>query len=207
MSERKIEWLVFGGLAATILAIFTGVRPRCPLRDPRRSGFLERFHHFALIDQNGHDTTTATLRGNVCIADVIFTRCAGQCIVMSTAMKEIQSALPDSLPVKLVSITTDPSYDTPAVLKKYGARYGAQEGRWLFLTGDKAQLHLAMFDGLKLAAVEKTPAQQDDPNDLFIHSTKLVLIDKEGRIRGYYDGSAQESVLEIIAAAKNLARQ
>jgi protein SCO1/2 len=205
LSERKIEWLVFGALAATVLAIFSAFI-LLPSR-PKPLPIFGTLPAFALIDQNGQHTTTAALRGNVCIVDVIFTRCAGQCIMMSTAMKEIQSTLPDSIPVKLVSFTTDPAYDTPAVLKKYGARYGAQEGRWLFLTGDKAQLHLATFDGLKLAAVEKTPAQQDDANDLFIHSTKLVLIDKEGRVRGYYDGSAQESVSEIIAAAKNLALQ
>ncbi|HEY3852783.1 MAG TPA: SCO family protein [Verrucomicrobiae bacterium] len=206
MSDRKVEWIVWGGLFLTILGILTAyiVLPSAmqhPLPD------LGAMTDFTLTNQDNNAVTLASLRGSVCIADVIFTRCAGQCITMSTAMKGIQSTLSDSLPVKLVSITTDPSNDTPAVLKKYGARYGAQEGRWQFLTGDKAQLHLATFDGLKLAAVEKTPAQQDDANDLFIHSTKFVLIDKEGRIRGYYDGSSPESVSEIIAAAKNLARQ
>lgn len=162
---------------------------------------------FALTDQDNHSASLATLRGSVCIADVIFTRCASQCLMMSASMKEIQDAFPAPFPVKLISITTDPAFDTPAVLKKYGARYDAQEGRWFFLTGDKAALHHATFDGLKLAAVEKTPAAQEDANDLFIHSTKLVLIDKEGRIRGYYDGTARKSVAEAISAARELARQ
>ena len=162
---------------------------------------------FTLTNQDNQSITLASLRGNICIADVIFTRCAGQCLTMSSSMKQIQSELPDSLPVKLISLTTDPAFDSPAVLKKYGARYGAQGGRWIFLTGDKPELHRATFDGLKLAAVEKSPADQTDANDLFIHSTKLVLIDKEGHIRGYYDGSAQESIAEAVAAAKELARQ
>jgi protein SCO1/2 len=205
LSERKIEWLVWGGLAATIFAILAAfVLFPARGKPPPIYGTLP---DFTLIDQNNQTTTLATLRGHICIADVIFTRCAGQCLIMSAGMKEIQDALPAPLPVKLVSFTTDPAYDTPAVLKKYGARYDAQDDRWLFLTGDKTVLHHMTFNGLKLSAVEKSPTDQENANDLFIHSTKLVLIDKEGRIRGYFDGETQESVAQAIAAAKNLARQ
>jgi protein SCO1/2 len=205
LSERKIEWLVCGGLAATILAIFAAfILFPARGKPPPIYGTLP---DFTLTDQNNQKTTLATLRGHICVADVIFTRCAGQCLVMSACMKEIQAALPAPLPFKLVSFTTDPAYDTPAVLKKYGARYDAENDRWLFLTGDKTALHHLTVDGLKLSAVEKSSADQEDANDLFIHSTKLVLIDKEGRIRGYFDGETQESVAQAIAAAKNLARQ
>jgi protein SCO1/2 len=205
LSERKIEWLVCGGLAAMIFAIFA-VFVFFPARNTPLPVY-GTLPDFTLIDQNNQKTTLATLRGHICIADVIFTRCAGQCLIMSARMKEIQAALPAPLPVKLVSFTTDPAYDTPPVLKKYGARYDAQDDRWLFLTGDKTALHHTTVNGLKLSAVEKSPSDQEDANDLFIHSTKLVLIDKEGRIRGYFDGETQESVAQAVAAAKNLARQ
>ncbi|HEY3915034.1 MAG TPA: SCO family protein [Verrucomicrobiae bacterium] len=162
---------------------------------------------FTLIDQNSQKTRLADLRGNVCIADAIFTRCAGQCPIMSAAMEQIQEVLPAALPVKLISFTTDAAYDTPAVLKKYGTRYEAQEGRWLFLTGDKAALRHVMVDGLKLSVVDKSPGEQDNAVDLFIHSSKLVLLDREGRIRGYYDGETKDSVAQIAADAKTLARQ
>ncbi len=203
MSERKIEWLVCGALAATIITIF-GAVVFFPGR-PKPLPVYGTLPDFTLIDQNNQQTTLATLRGNICVADVIFTRCAGQCLIMSAAMKKIQAALPPSLPIKLVSLTTDPAYDSPAVLKKYGARFDAQDGRWFFLTGEKSALHHATVDGLKLAAVEKTPADQESATDLFIHSTKLVLIDKQGRIRGYFDGETEESVGQAIAAARNLA--
>jgi protein SCO1 len=205
LSERKIEWLVFGGLATTVFAIFAAI-----VLLPARAKSLPVYGtlpDFSLIDQNNQKTTLAALRGNICIADVIFTRCAGQCLIMSASMTEIQAALPAPLPVKLISFTTDAAYDTPAVLKKYGARYDAQDDRWLFLTGEKSALRHATVDGLKLSAVEKSPADQENANDLFIHSTKMVLIDKEGRIRGYFDGDAPESVAQAIDAAKNLARQ
>jgi protein SCO1/2 len=205
LSERRIEWLVCAGISATIFAIFAAI-----VLLPSRTQPLPVYGtlpDFALIDQNSQKTTLATLRGNICIADVIFTRCAGQCLIMSACMKEIQAALPAPLPVKLVSFTTDPAYDTPPILKKYGARYGALDDRWLFLTGNKAELHHATVDGLKLSVLGKSAAEQETPNDLFIHSIKLVLIDKEGRIRGYFDGDTQESVAQAIAAAKSLAGQ
>ncbi|HEX3719644.1 MAG TPA: SCO family protein [Verrucomicrobiae bacterium] len=197
--------MVWVGLAITICAIFTGFTFLQARAKPLP--IYGSLPDFTLADQDNQKTTLATLRGDVCIADAIFTRCAGQCLIMSSTMKQIQGALPGSLPVKLVSFTTDAAYDTPAVLKKYGARYGAEDGRWLFLTGDKTILRHAMVDGLKLSVVDKPPGEQETPDDLFIHSTKLVLIDKEGRIRGYFDGETPDSVAQIIADAKSLARE
>ncbi len=149
MSERKTEWIVCGGIAAAVFTIFAAF-----VFFPSRPNPLPVYGNlpdFTLTDQDGQQTTLATLRGHVCIADVIFTRCAGQCLAMSACMKQIQAALPASLPVKLISFTTDPAYDTPPILKKYGARYNAQDGQWLFLTGEKTALHHTIFDGLKLA--------------------------------------------------------
>src|ERR1700679_200191 len=95
---------------------------------------------FALTNQNNQNLTLASLRGQVWIADVIFTRCAGQCPIMSSHMKTMQDALPAGLPIKLVSFTTDSAFDTPEVLKQYAARFGAREGQWIFLTGSKPAL-------------------------------------------------------------------
>jgi len=161
---------------------------------------------FALTDQDAQAVTLASLRGDVWIADAIFTRCAGQCPIMSAHVREIQDALPAGWPVKLVSFTTDPGFDTPAILKKYGGRYGARDGRWIFLTGSKDALHHATVDGLKLGVVDKPPGERENAGDLFIHSQKLVVIDQNGRIRGYYDGETAAGVAQALAAAKILAR-
>jgi protein SCO1/2 len=126
---------------------------------------------------------------------------------MSAHMRDIQDKLPAGLPVKLVSFTTDPDFDTPAVLKSYGARYGARDGRWIFLTGGKAALRHASVEGLKLTVVDKPPGEREDFADLFIHSQKLVLIDQRGCIRGYFDGETPEGTSAALAAAKTLARQ
>jgi protein SCO1/2 len=197
--------VVWGGLLITILAVLTAwvVLPSRPSPLP----VLGALPDFALTDQDSQSRTLASFHGDVWIADVIFTRCAGQCPVMSAHMHEIQDALPAGSPVKLVSFTTDPAFDTPALLKKYADRYGAREGSWIFLTGSKAALRHATFEGLKLGVADKPPGQREYADDLFIHSQKLVVIDQNGKIRGYFDGETTEGVAQAQAAAISLTRQ
>jgi protein SCO1/2 len=197
--------MVWGMLVATIFAI-AAAAVVLPSHD-KPLPIYGTLPDFTLQDQNNQNTTFGSLSGTVCVADVIFTRCAGQCLQMSATMKEIQAALPAPLPVKLISFTTDPAYDSPSVLKKYGERYDAQDGRWLFLTGDKKTLRNVTVNSLKLSVVEKPAAEQDNADDLFIHSTKIVLIDKKGRIRGYFDGETGDSVVQVVAGAKSLAHE
>jgi protein SCO1/2 len=200
-----MEWVVWGGLVLVFLVLLAAflVHPLASSPLP----LLGSLPEFSLTDQDNQNITLASLRGDVWIADVIFTRCAGQCPIMSTHMQEIQDALPAGLPVKLVSITTDADFDTPPVLKKYAARYHARDGQWMFLTGSKGALRHATVDGLKLSVVDKPPGQRDDADDFFIHSEKLVVIDQNGRIRGYFDGETEEGTSQARAAAISLARQ
>ena len=205
LSDRKIEAFAWGGFILClcgILAVFVIFRPRAkPLP------VYGTLSGFAFQDQDNRNITLEDLRGQVWIADAIFTRCPGPCLMMSGHMQEIQAALAPSLPVKLVSFTTDAAYDTPEVLKKYAGRFGAKEGRWLFLTGGGAALRHTLVDDLKLTVLDKPPGQRDTANDLFIHSQKLVLLDKSGRIRGYFDGETPEAVSRAVAAAATLARE
>jgi protein SCO1/2 len=205
LPERKIEWVVWGGLILAIVILLSAFV--MVAFQSRPLPVLGQIPNFALTSQNNQSITLASLRGDVWIADVIFTRCAGQCPIMSAHMQSIQDALPADSPIKLVSFTTDPAFDTPAVLKQYAARYGARENQWLFLTGSKAELRRASADGLKLTVMDNPSSQPANPGNLFIHSQKLVLLDQEGRIRGYYDGETTEGTSEALAAAKSLARQ
>jgi protein SCO1 len=197
-----MEWLVWGGLLITILAILTAFII-VPFRG-QPLPVLGQMSEFTLTNQDHQNVTLASLHGDVWIADVIFTRCAGQCPIMSSHMRTIQDALPAGLPIKLISFTTDPDFDTPSVLKQYGARFSAHDGQWMFLTGTKASLRQATVDGLKLSVMENSG--QGDPGALFIHSEKLVVLDQDGRIRGYFDGETDEGTSQALAAAKNLAR-
>ena len=96
---------------------------------------------FTLTNQNGLTVTLADLRGQVWIADAIFTRCPGQCLIMSAHMKEIQNGLPSGLPIRLVSFTTDADFDQPPVLKKYAERFGANDE--LLVIPDRQQKRVA----------------------------------------------------------------
>jgi protein SCO1/2 len=146
----------------------------------------------------------ADWRGQIFVVDLIFTRCLGPCPVVSATMSQLQAALPASPPVRLVSLTSDPAYDTPEVLKKYGERFGARPGVWAFLTGPKEMVrHLAMEE-LKLSMSDKPPAERATPVDLVIHSTRLVLLDPQGRIRGYFDGETTACIPAILAAIRQL---
>jgi protein SCO1 len=199
-----MEWVAWGALLIIIIALLAAfvVLPFASKPLP----VLGSMPDFALTDQDHQNVTLASLHGNVWIADVIFTRCAGQCPIMSAHMQEIQDTLPAGWPVKLVSFTTDADFDTPAVLKKYAARFSARDGQWIFLTGSKAALRHATVEGLKLSVVDKPPGQRDNPDDIFIHSQKMVVIDQNGRIRGYFDGETPEGAAQALAAAKTLAR-
>jgi protein SCO1/2 len=205
LSERKTEWLVWGALAATVF-ILLGAWVLHRAR-PAPLPVYGTLPGFTLSDQDNQTVGLDTLRGHVWIADVIFTRCAGQCPVLSAHMKEIQDTLPGQLGVKLVSFTTDPDFDTPREMKKYSGRYGARPGQWLFLTGPKAQLRRATVEGMKLSVLDKPPAQREDADDLFIHSDKFVLVDRTGRIRGYFDGETAAGTAQAEAAAETLAGQ
>ena len=98
-----------------------------------------------------------------------------------------QQALSAESRVKLVSLTTDPDFDTPPILKTYGEKFGADMNRWMFLTGPKTNIAKLAIDSLKLTALEKAAAERESPNDLFVHSTIFVLVDQRGRLRGVFE--------------------
>jgi cytochrome oxidase Cu insertion factor (SCO1/SenC/PrrC family) len=167
---------------------------------------------FALTNQNGRAVSLADLYGRVWVADIIFTRCAGPCLKMSRQMMELQQALPPGSPVKLISLTTDPGFDTPAVLKKYSERFSANPSRWWFLTGTKAQIAALAIGSLKFTAIEKAPEERQSPADLFIHSTVFVIVDKRAQLRGVYETTGegtdpQQVMTQLLAGIRRLERE
>jgi len=198
----KILFLVWGGVLLIALSIVVASRVSAPPAKPLP--VYGAVTNFSLSDQDGRIVSQADWRGQICVVDLIFTRCLGPCPVVSATMSQLQAALPASPPVRLVSLTSDPAYDTPEVLKKYGERFGARPGVWAFLTGPKEMVrHLAMEE-LKLSMSDKPPAERATPVDLVIHSTRLVLLDPQARIRGYFDGETTACIPAILAAIRQL---
>jgi cytochrome oxidase Cu insertion factor (SCO1/SenC/PrrC family) len=166
---------------------------------------------FALTNQSGAAVSMADLRGHVWIADVFFTRCAGPCLKMSRQMKELQSALPPGSGARLVSLSTDPDFDTPPVLLKYAGRFGADTNRWMFLTGTRKQIGELATGSLKLSALETKPAERESADDLFVHSTIFVAVDRRGQLRGIFETAGegvnwQDEKRKILVAVKQLER-
>lgn len=171
-----------------------------------------RVAEFTLTNQSGQAVTLADLRGRVWVADIIFTRCAGPCPRMTRQMKLLQDALPPDSRARLVTLTTDADFDTPEVMKAYAGRFEANTDRWMFLTGTKQAIAGLAIDSLKLTAIEKKAEERTDPADLFIHSTILVVVDQQARLRGIFETEGEgidpaHERSKVLALVKQLERE
>src|SRR5213596_2402257 len=156
---------------------------------------------FQLTNQNGQPFGSPQLAGKIWIADFIYTMCPGPCPMISTRMSELQKPL-EKTNVRLVSFSVDPEKDTPQVLRSYAERLQAEPGRWDFLTGPKSAIYRLSHDGFKLAVSDGSDAQ-----GIPVHSTRMVLVDRHGAIRGYYDAPEPEAVTKLVADTNHLLRE
>jgi protein SCO1/2 len=220
--RRSVQWVVWTALALTII----GIAVAFVFSNQRRASSTSQvvggngstpldelpvitpgLPSFTLTNQSGAQVTPATLSNQVAVVDVIFTRCAGPCPEMTRRMSELQRVIPADLPVKLLSLTTDPEYDSPEILKRYAARYNADPNRWWFLTGTKSNVAVVARHGLKLVAEETKPEDRVSDADLFVHSTVFVLIDKKGRLRGSIESTDPNFTARVLQAVRKLSRE
>lgn len=128
------------------------------------------------------------LAGRVWVAGFIFVHCGGPCPLVSQAMARLQDRLPRE--AVLVTFTVDPDRDSPEVLKRYAQSWEADPSRWWFARGEKKELYQLMYEGFKLPLIEDREA----PTGFRVtHSTRLVLVDQRGRVRGYYSTNETEA--------------
>ena len=156
---------------------------------------------FQLTNQNGQPFGSAQLSGKIWIADFIYTMCPGPCPMISGRMSELQKPL-DKTDVHLVSFSVDPEKDTPESLRGYADKLQAEQGRWDFLTGAKSAIYKLSHDGFKLAVSDGSEAQ-----GIPVHSTRMVLVDRHGQIRGYYDATEPEAMTKLLADTNHLLRE
>ena len=145
---------------------------------------ISQLTDFTLTNQLDQPVRLARFADKVWFADIVFTRCAGPCPTMTKRMAELQSHFADNPEVAFVTLTTDPEFDTPEVMKRFARRHDAQNENWDFLTGTKSEIVRLAVDEMKLIAREKPVGEQATPEDLFIHSSYFVVIDQQGRLRG-----------------------
>lgn len=211
----RIGWAIWGGLlllGVTMVAAVFLASVKARRASAQHLPTYGQIADFALTNETGSVVSLTDLRGRVWIADIIFTRCPGPCLGMTRQMKELQDALPPDSQAKLVTLTTDPDFDTPAVLRAYAERFKADPGRWTFLTGTKSEIAKLAIDSLKLTAVEKKAEERESPQDLFVHSTIFVIADKLGQLRGVFETVGEgidprQVQAQLLAAVRELERE
>lgn len=148
---------------------------------------------FKFIDEDGKPFSGSDLKGKIYVADFFFSRCQGICKVTSPQLARVQEEYKENDQIKIVSFTVDPANDSPEVLKEFAKSYRAIPGKWKFLTGNKDSLHTLSQTGFFMTARDS-----EDSKEEFDHSGHFVLVDKEGRIRGYYSGLEKKEVDRLI---------
>jgi protein SCO1/2 len=205
-----VQWLVWGGLILTILGIVVAflISDRLPSAAGSALPIITpALPPFTLTNQLGKPVTPMDLSNHITVVDIVFTRCAGPCPQMTRRMSELQKEIPANLPVKLITVTTDPQFDTPDVMKRYAQRFNADPSRWWLLTGDKSEIARLARHGLKLVAQETKPEERENDADLFIHSTVFVVLDKHGRLRTSIESTEPDFNKRVVSAVRRLARE
>lgn len=166
------------------VVFLTAIRP-LTRHVPDPPPVLSTLPAFELIDQSGETFGTRDLHGHVYVASFFFTTCKSICPALMRAISELQRRYDRiDASIRIVSITVDPESDSPQVLKDYASKMGIDTERWSLLTGDRESIKRLLIDGFRADMGEK---EQVSPNLVDIaHSSKVVLVDKNGNIRGYY---------------------
>ena len=196
---RRLGWV--GAFLGFVLAVAMGYSmwQASLRRDVERLPVIRAVPEFSLTDQNGQTVSNDDLRGKIWIADFIFTRCKGPCPLMTARMLEMQRALTKTPEVKLVSVTVDPEYDTPEVLKAYAEANHADPDRWKFLTGDKAVIEKLVTEGFMQHLAE----ENGEP----VHGTMFLIVDGNGMVRSARMLEDPELIPKILTDTGNLLRE
>lgn len=152
-----------------------------------------RISGFSLINQNGDTVTAENYKDKIYVADFFFTRCQTICPVMTTHMEQLQSHFKDDDEIMFLSHSVTPVMDSVPVLRAYADEKGVIDGKWNLVTGSKKQIYDLARKSYFAVLDEGDGGDQD-----FIHTEQFVLVDKDKKIRGYYDGTNADDIARII---------
>jgi protein SCO1/2 len=157
--------------------------------------------NFSLTDATGRTVARAELEGKILAVSFLFTSCSLTCPEVTKRMAEIQRLTATNTDVRLLSLTVDPRSDTPPVLAKWGARFGADTNRWFMLTGDKPTMY-GLIGGSFLASDTADPFNSMPGN--FTGTERIAVVDKHGVVRIYFDGLRNETPAAVAAEIARL---
>lgn len=207
-SRFKFFFAVLGVLSVIIVFLFyNALKPeeRLPIYQPNMVSatlvdssmqYVRKYHtiaDFKLVNQNGDTITQDSYADKIYVADFFFTTCPSICPVMTANLAEVQNEFKNDNEVLLLSHSVTPEIDSVAQLKKYAIEKGVVDQKWNLVTGNKKQIY-------ELARKSYMAVMEDGDGGAYdmIHTENFMLIDKERRIRGYYDGTNKEEVEKLI---------
>ena len=206
----KSERLIFPSflIATVIFAVSCGRPPEKPLpifgnRDVVGGDTVyHTIADFRFVNQDSAIVTKATFDEKIYVADFFFTSCRTICPIMKTQMLRVYDSIENDPEVLIISHTIDPKHDTVGLLKDFADRLGVKSSKWHFVTGNQDSIYR-----LAQTSYFSTAMEDDAEPDGFIHSGAFLLIDKESRIRGKYDGTKEEEVNRLLADIARLKKE
>jgi protein SCO1/2 len=154
---------------------------------------LHRVGVFNLTDQNGKTVTENDFKNKIYITDFFFVTCPTICPKMATQMQRVYAEFKSNDNILFLSHTVMPEKDSVSVLKEYADKIGVNDNKWKFVTGDKKQIY-NLARKTYFAAVSEGDGGPED----FVHTENFVLVDKEKRLRGFYDGTSEKDTDRLI---------
>lgn len=163
---------------------------------------FHKIGNFQFVNQDSTLVTNETFKNKIYVSDFFFTSCRTICPIMKTQMLRVYDSMENDPDVLILSHTIDPEYDTVGLLRDYASRLGVESNKWHFVTGEKDSIYNIAQKGYFATAME----DKSEP-DGFIHSGAFLLIDKEQRIRGKYDGTKEDEVNRLLADISRLKKE
>jgi len=209
-ANRQLTAFVWALLVVGLMAVIAaGVREiwiSSERQELRSLPIYGQIPDFRLIERDGQPRTLADCQGEIWFAAFFFSSCPGPCPVLSSRLAELAQAVGRTKGrVRVVSITVDPVVDTPERLRAYAQKYGAGKN-WWFLTGSLPEIYRIAREGFKLA-VEENPPETVAQNGKMLHSTKIAMVDGQGRVRGYYNGTDADLLARVLPDLGDLMRE
>lgn len=170
-----------------------------PVMDSAGKSIAHTISDFSMTNQDGLTVSAADWKNKIVVADFFFTHCPAVCPKLTNSLKKVQESFQTDTQLLFSSFSVDPVRDSVLALKQYSARFNLDTHNWHLLTGDKKEIYKLARNSFMVVATDGDGGPED-----FIHSEKLVLIDKQKRIRGYYTGTDAMEVNQLIQDIKKL---
>ena len=200
------SFLLLFAFSLLLSACATKQEPPLPILGERDVEGTDTVYHtigdFKFVDQDSAEVTNETYKDKIYVADFFFTSCRTICPIMKTQMLRVYDSIQNDSDVLLLSHSIDPEYDTVGLLHDFAERLGVKSNKWHFVTGNKDDIYKIAQTSYFATAME----DKSEP-DGFIHSGAFLLIDKDRRIRGKYDGTKEEDVNRLLVDIARLKKE